>query len=105
MKTKSRVTTYTAYCMFCGRPTNEEHHFLFGSDRMKAEEDGIKGPACRGCHTSAEFVVDRLHDNNMAEKLSKMFGQAIWERNYCAEGHTVEEARKAFMKRYGKAYY
>ena len=36
--------------------------------------------------------------------MSKIIGQLAWERNYCAEGHSVEEARQAFMERYGKSY-
>lgn len=41
----------------------------------------------------------------MAEKLSKMFGQAIYERNKVAEGATIDEAREMFRKRYGQCYY
>lgn len=49
--------------------------------------------------------VDRIHGNSVAEKLSKMLGQALFERDYIilnkCEG---EEARGAFMKRYGRSY-
>lgn len=104
-KRKSAVTEYTENCLFTGTPTTEYHHLLFGTDRKKADEDGLVIPVTRRAHTAASRVDERIHDNVIAEKLSKMFGQAIWERNYCAAGHTVEEARTAFMKRYGKAYY
>lgn len=49
--------------------------------------------------------VDKIHDNPVAEKLSKMLGQAIFERDYIllnkADG---EEARNVFMARYGRNY-
>lgn len=53
----------------------------------------------------------------MAEKLSKMLGQAMWERNWILkdsihdddgdeEAHDLESriARKEFMRRYGRSY-
>ena len=43
MKTVGIVTKYNDNCIFCGRPTTEEHHLLFGNGfRKLAEEDGIK---------------------------------------------------------------
>ena len=104
-KVLSKVTEYVKNCLFTGTPTTEFHHLLFGSDRKKADEDGLVIPVTREKHTAATKPEDRIHGNPVAEDLSKMLGQAIWERNYCAEGHTVAEARAAFMKRYGKAYY
>jgi hypothetical protein len=41
-------------------------------------------------------ATERIHENPMAEKLSKMLGQAIWEK------HNGD--REAFRKRYGKSY-
>lgn len=102
---KSSVTEYTENCLFTGTPTTTFHHLLFGSDRRKADEDGLVIPVTDKRHNLAQKSEDRIHGNPVAEDLSKMFGQAIWERNYCAKGHTIEEARAAFMERYGKAYY
>ena len=46
------VTKYNNNCIICGRPTNEEHHLLFGKGmRELAEEDGIKVPICGYSHT------------------------------------------------------
>jgi hypothetical protein len=94
---KSIVTEYVNYCIFCGKPAECEHHLLFGtSDRKLAESDGIKVPSCNNCHNLAVKATDRIHGNVMAEKLSKMLGQAIWESRY--------GDREAFRKRYGKSY-
>lgn len=94
---KSIVTECTDTCFFCGRPAECEHHLLFGtSARNLAEQDGIKVPCCNKCHNMANKAVDRVHGNPMAEKLSKMLGQAIWEVNY--------GDREAFRRRYGKSY-
>ena len=99
------LTKYTGFCMFCGKPTNEEHHYLFGRGiRELADKDGVKGNVCRNCHTTGWPVSSRIHDNPMAEKLSKMVGQLAWEKHSVAGGMTEDEAREAFRKRYGVSY-
>lgn len=94
---QSIVTQYTDICIFCGAPAECEHHLLSGNGiRPLAEADGIKVPLCNNCHNLANKATDRIHGNVMAEKLSKMLGQAIWESRY--------GDREAFRKRYGKSY-
>lgn len=93
---KSIVTEYTDICYFCQAPAECQHHLIFGRGLRKlADEDGLKVPSCNKHHNTGR-VDERIHGNPMAEKLSKMLGQAIWENNY--------GARKQFMKRYGKSY-
>ncbi len=95
-KTKSIITDYENICFLCGRPAEGEHHLLFGTGKRRlAEEDGLKIPICNQCHTLG-VVTGRIHDNPMAEKLSKMLGQALYE--------TRIGSRQEFMKRYGKSY-
>ena len=104
MKTKSIVTKYDSFCFYCGRPVETEHHLLFGTGmRQLAEEDGIKLPAC-GEHHVTGAVICRVHDNPMAECLSKIAGQLAWEKNCVAQGHTEEEARELFRKRYKESF-
>lgn len=75
-KTKSIVTDYAGICFFCGKPAECEHHLLFGNGiRELAEQDGLKVPACNKCHNMGK-QIERIHENIMAEKLSKMLGQA-----------------------------
>lgn len=101
MKSTIVQEQYKGYCFFCGAPCRSEHHLLFGKGiRKLAEEDGIKVDACDNCHTIGK-MLERIHDNPMAEKLSKMLGQAFYERNECAKGATLDEAREKFRKRYG----
>lgn len=106
-KTKSIVTKYEQYCAFCGRPATEEHHLVFGgtggANRKLADEDGIILPVCPGCHR-LKPVKEKIHDNPMAEKLSRMAGQLAFEKRRCAEGATEEDAREMFRKRYGVSY-
>lgn len=106
---KSKVIDerYTHICFFCGKPTEGAvHHLAFGNRiRELADEDGLFVPICNDCHTSGR-VIDRVHDNIMAEKLSKMLAQAVYERNLIAEkGVNIDEARRSFQRRYGKAYF
>ncbi len=103
-KTVGIVTKYNGYCVFCGRPSDEEHHLLFGRGiRELAEEDGIKVPICGYCHTQSP-VAQRVHDNTVAEKLSKIAGQLAWEKHCVASGNTEDEARELFRARYGRSY-
>jgi len=106
-KTESTIMQkrYSGYCIFCGKPALSEHHFIFGRGlRELAEADGLKATVCDYCHTIGN-ISEKVHDNPMAEKLSKMFGQAIYERNECAKGATLDEAREKFRKRYGRSYW
>lgn len=96
-KKKGIVTEYGNICIFCGDPAECEHHLLFGSGiRELAEQDGLKVPACNNCHNMGR-TLDRIHDNPMAEKLSKMLGQAIYESKI--------GTREEFRARYGKSYF
>lgn len=106
MKSKVGDEKYLGYCMFCGKPTEASHHLVFGNQmRNLADQDGLKVDICNKCHNMGK-LTERIHDNVMAEKLSKCFGQAIFERNYIAEkGGTIEDAREAFRRRYGRCYY
>ena len=90
------MTNDTYACYFCGMPANCEHHLIFGNGlRDLAEEDGLKVPVCDKCHTIGT-LSGRIHDNSAAEKLSKMLGQAIYEKRV--------GTREQFMKRYGRSY-
>lgn len=103
---KSIVTKYTEYCAFCGKPTEAEHHLIFGNGmRELAEEDGLKLPACNGCHNMGT-KLERIHENSMAEKLSKMLGQLAWEKEYyrTLAGEAQDPAREEFLKRYKRSY-
>lgn len=93
---KGIVTDYDNICFFCGKPAECEHHLLFGKGiRDLAEEDGIKVPSCHKCHNIGS-ISERIHDNSMAEKLSKKLGQAIYEKEI--------GTREEFRRRYGKSY-
>ena len=93
---KSLLTEYENICFFCGKPADFEHHLLFGNGRRKlAEQDGLKVPICNNCHTIGQ-LTRRIHDNSMAEKLSKMLGQSFYESKL--------GTREEFRKRYGKSY-
>lgn len=96
---KSNVTECINNCIVCGGFMVEEfHHLVYGvSNRRLSDEDGLIIPICRSCH-------DSIHRNSVSGNLSKMFGQAIFERNECAKGSSIEDARKLFRKRYGRSY-
>ena len=104
MSTKGIVTEFDRYCVICGHPVEAEHHLLFGTGmRELAEEDGIKIPVCNSCHLMYP-VRQRIHDNSMAESLSKIAGQLAWEKRCVANGESEAAARELFRKRYGISY-
>ena len=103
---KSVLTKYNRFCIFCGKPTQTEHHLLFGIGiRELAEEDGLKIPVCDAEHNMAGGTR-QIHDNSIAEKLSKIAGQLAWEKEYYRSlyGNEDDPAREAFRERYGRSY-
>lgn len=100
----SILTASADYCFFCGRPAECTHHLIFGSsNRQLADDDGLKVPACNRCHNMGK-VNERIHENVMAEKMSKMIGQYAWELKTVSAGVKPDWARELFRKRYGKSY-
>lgn len=98
-------------CGLCGRFAECEHHLVFGRGlRALAEEDRdcMVMPLCNDCHTLATKAIDRIHGNPVAEKLSKMLGQALWERWYLGDygdaDTALQQARQNFIERYGRSY-
>ena len=76
---------------------------IFGgtANRRLSEEDGMVVDLCPDCHNrppnGVHFNKERM------EKLHRI-GQQTWENIQTAKGITHDEARKAFMQRYGKNY-
>lgn len=128
---KSIAVEDDSVCIFCGRPAEAKHHLIFGTaGRRLSDEDGLIVPVCNNCHNMGA-MTSRIHGNPMAEKLSKMLGQALWERNqilreavdlteivafetsedfegysYGKEKQRIKtKVRDAFRKRYGKSYF
>ena len=116
---KSKITNYTEYSLFSSRPAECIHHCIFGNGLHNlADQDGLTIPLTNAEHNlSSKGTINQLHENPAAEKLSKMLGQAMWERNYLikqlglpfeSEDETFDrvsdECRAAFMKRYGRSY-
>lgn len=114
---KSIVTEHDTICFICGRAAEAEHHLIFGTaGRELSEKDGLKVPICNNCHNMGE-KIKRIHDNPMAERMSKIIGQLAWERQWILkdavhdpDGETEAQAlegriaRKEFMRRYGMSY-
>ena len=113
---KGIVTQHETICFICGRRAEAEHHLIFGTaGRELSEKDGLKVPVCNNCHNMGQKLC-RIHENPMAERMSKMIGQLAWEREWLlkntvtinskgqlakVEGNVV---RSQFMKRYGRSY-
>lgn len=109
---KSRVTDYNQYSAFSGTPAECQHHLIFGSGLHRlADDDGLIIGLTNAEHNmSPNGTINQIHDNPAAEHLSKMLGQAIWERNYLIEqtelpfDDLASEAREAFRARYGRSF-
>lgn len=97
-------------CAMCGRYKKlERHHLIFGSySRTPADDEHIYIDICEDCHTKALRVIDRIHDNVAAERLSKMLGQMMYERDYIArntmQDNILQKARASFMAKFGRNY-
>ena len=112
MTSKSIITKFENISAFSGSPAECEHHLIFGNGlREKAEDDGLKIPLTHKEHNlSSKGTIYQIHSNTAAEKLSKMLGQMAWEKKYIIDKYELpfeginDEAREAFIARYGKSY-
>lgn len=109
----SKMREKSNICALCGAYCKSvEHHLVFGSGvRDLADEDDLIIDLCIDCHTLAFHVTERIHDNVAAERLSKILGQMMYERNELAKILSTKEAeaykdkvRQQFLKRYGRSY-
>lgn len=123
---KSIVVDYDNICAICGRPKESQHHLIFGNSQRKlADEDGLTMPTCNRCHNMAVFRTEQIHDNPMAESLSKALGEFAWERYEIAKElaetknklnefmgndkrttpeRIIDLTQTKFMARYGRSY-
>jgi len=99
-------------CLLCGREyATHTHHLITGtSGRNFSERYGLTIDICPSCHNGAVKPEDRIHGNPRAEDLSKMLGQAIFEKNYYMDLYNnlnredEDEARIRFIELNGKSY-
>lgn len=104
---KSIVTEYTNISAFSQNPRECDHHLIFGSGLRKlADEDGLIIPLTNREHNLGNDT-EKIHENQAAEKLSKMLGQLAYEKEFYKKALGAGEedpAREAFRKRYGISY-
>jgi hypothetical protein len=88
----------------CGRTAYTERHHIFSgtANRKLSEEDGLIVDLCHSCHNEppngVHFNKDNMHRLHV-------HGQRIWEMGKIVnDGMTDEQAREAFIKRYGRNY-
>ena len=96
---KGIVTDYPEICFICGRPSEAEHHLVFGTaGRELSEKDGLKVPVCNNCHNMGEILM-RIHGNPMAERMSKIgLGKGIRPaegRRICANNRCGPKGRRS----------
>lgn len=109
---KSIVTKYTNISAFSQNPKECDHHLIFGSGLRKlADEDGLIIPLTNAEHNLGKDT-EKIHENQAAEKLSKMVGQLAYEKEYYRSALEAlketdadsDPAREAFRERYGISY-
>ena len=89
-------------CFLCGRYAYTERHHIFGAaNRKLSEQDGLVVDLCHDCHNRPPNGV---HFNKERMDALRRYGQTVYENNLVADGKTGQEARTAFIKRYGKNY-
>lgn len=111
-KETSAVTEYTDISIFSGAPAECHHHLLMGHGiRELADEDGLWIPLTHQEHNmNPDGYAYQIHHNPAAEKLSKMLGQAIWEKEFYRNALKIHEeydtdiAREQFRARYGQSW-
>lgn len=92
---------YSDYDLIDGKSNVERHHCLMGSDRDKADGDGLWVPLTKEHHMSGKVSA---HTCKEMRVLLEMLAQVSYERDRCAQGMSKEEARETFRKRYGRSF-
>lgn len=100
---KSLLDTQKGKCFRCGRYTITERHHIFGgvANRRLSEQDGLWVYLCTGCHN---IPPNGVHFNPNTALWLHRIGQEAYEKKMDENGLNADEARQAFMQRYGKNY-
>ena len=97
-------------CCICGKQQDiakgiiiHKHEIFFGSsNRDKSIEDKMIAPLCDECHVNGQYAVHRYRETDL---MLKKVGQEVWENDYSdTNSATSDEARKAFIERFGKSW-
>ena len=90
-------------CFLCGRYAYTERHHIFGgtANRRLSEQDGLVVDLCPDCHNRPPNGV---HFNKETMERLHRYGQKMWEDRQVDNGMSRDEARKAFIRKYGKNY-
>lgn len=92
-------------CYLCSRNGSTDplecHHIFFGSNRKHSDEDGLVVWLCgERCHRNGKQAAHRCDTTN---RYLKREAQNVWEWDKRQKGMSHEEARAAFIARYGKS--
>ena len=100
---KSLFDTQKGKCFRCGRYTITERHHIFGgvANRRLSEQDGLWVYLCTGCHN---IPPNGVHFNPQTALWLHRIGQEAYEKKMAQNGLNADEARQAFMRRYGRSY-
>lgn len=100
---KSLLDTQKGKCFRCGRYTITECHHIFGgvANRRLSEQDGLWVYLCPDCHN---IPPNGVHFNPNTALWLHRIGQEAYEKKMAQSGLNADEARQAFMQRYGKNY-
>lgn len=90
------------YCILCGKPAHGVHHWIFGKNHKMADKDGIYSPICDECHLMG---ASHIHDDPIAETLSKALGQVLYERNEALNGKDLPTIKREFRAKYTDCYF
>ena len=101
--TKSILDTRKGICYICKRyGITEKHHIMQGvANRRLSEEDGLWVYLCLDHHNTPP---DGVHYNAENALWLHKVGQRAYEEKMAQNGLNEDEAREAFMQRYGKNY-
>ena len=100
---KSLLDTQKGICFRCGRYGITERHHVFGgvANRRLSEQDGLWVYLCPDCHN---IPPNGVHFNPKNALWLHRIGQEAYEKKMVQNGLNADEARRAFMQRYGKNY-
>ena len=91
-------------CAVCNCSYGIALHEIFSgvANRVKSKEDGMVAPLCNYHHNGSN---EGVHFNKELDTKLKIKGQLAWEKKHMEDNVcTLDEARSAFIRRYGQNY-
>lgn len=103
-KLYSIFTADLEHCYECGKPHAQIHHMMNSANKAKAEKYGLILPLCINHHTGADGVHTNPEKMLKMKQMAQDGFEAVYYGEHYGEPDAEEDARRLWIKEFGKSY-